>query len=104
LTPDRKLVRGDIMRRILGVAAAAAMAFTVSAASADDLTGTVSQINTTANTFMLDGKTWTAGENNVVGLKVSDLKEGDKVRITFSQQDVTSGKQPFNVMAMEKAE
>jgi hypothetical protein len=104
MTPDRKLVRGDIMRRVLGVAAAAAMAFMVSSASAEDATGTVSNVNTTANTFMLDGKTYTAGDANVVGLKVSDLKNGDKVKINFSNQDATSGKSPINVMSIHKAE
>jgi hypothetical protein len=104
MTPDRKLVRGDIMRRVLGVAAAAAMAFMVSSASADDATGTVSGINTTKNTFMLGGKTYTAGASNVVGMKVGDLKEGDKVKITFSNADATSGKQPINVMSIQKAE
>jgi hypothetical protein len=86
------------------VAAAAAMALMVSGASADDATGTVSDINTTSNTFMLGGKTYTAGENNVVGLKVGDLMEGDKVKITFSNSDATSGKSPINVMSIEKAE
>jgi hypothetical protein len=103
MTPDRKLVRGDIMRRVLGVAAAAAMAFMVSSASADEATGTVSGVNKTANTFMLDGKTYTAGDSNVVGMKVSDLADGDKVKITFSGADATSGKQPINVMSIEKA-
>jgi hypothetical protein len=53
---------------------------------------------------MLGGKTYTAGENNVVGLKVGDLMEGDKVKITFSNADATSGKSPINVMSIEKAE
>jgi hypothetical protein len=86
------------------VAAAAAMALMVSGAAADEATGTVSDINTTSNTFMLGGKTYTAGENNVVGLKVGDLKEGDKVRITFASRDATSGKSPINVMSITKEE
>jgi hypothetical protein len=79
------------------------MALMVSGASADEATGTVSNINTTANTFMVDGKTYTAGDNNVVGLKVSDLMEGDKVKLSFSNADATSGKSPINVMTIEKA-
>jgi hypothetical protein len=80
------------------------MALMVSGASADEATGTVSNINKTANTFMVDGKTYTAGENNVVGLKVGDLMEGDKVKLSFSNADATSGKSPINVMSIEKAE
>jgi hypothetical protein len=80
------------------------MALTASGALADSATGTVSDINTTANTFMMHGNTYTAGENNVVGLKVGDLKEGDKVRITFASRDATSGKSPINVMSITKEE
>ena len=92
------------MRRLLGVAAGAAMALTASGAFADSATGVVSDINTTANTFMMHGNTYTAGENNVVGLKVGDLKEGDKVRITFASRDATSGKSPINVMSITREE
>ena len=80
------------------------MALTVSGAAADSMTGTVSDINTTANTFRLHGNTWTAGDSNVVGNKVSDLKEGDKVRITFSAANFNSGKSPINVMSITKEE
>lgn len=92
------------MRRMLGLAAAAALAFMVSAASADDLTGTISNIDLTANTFMLDGKSYTASPTNTVGVKLSDLQEGDKVRVSVATQDLNTGKQPFNVMALRKVE
>ena len=92
------------MRRMLGVAAAAAIAFAASGAAADSATGTVSNLNTTANTFMLHGRTYTAGDNNVVGMKVSDLKDGDKIRITFSSRDSSSGRSPINVMSITKEE
>lgn len=88
------------MRRILGVAAAAAMAFMASGAAADSATGTVTNINTTRNTFDLHGRTYTAGDNNVVGTKVSEMEEGKQYRITFSHQDSTSGKSPINVMTI----
>jgi len=92
------------MRGLLGVAAGAAMALMASGAAADSATGTVTEVNTTANTFMMHGRTYTAGENNVVGLKVGDLAAGDKVRITFSNRDATSGKSPINVMSITKEE
>ena len=88
------------MRRMLGVAAAAAMAFMASGASADEATGTVTNINTTANTFQMHGRTYTAGDNNVVGLKVSELEDGQQYRITFTTADANSGKQPINVMSI----
>jgi hypothetical protein len=89
---------------MLGVAVAAALAFMASAALADEMTGEISGINLTSNTFMVGGKTYTAGGNNVVGDSLSKLSEGDKVRITFSHQDAMSGKQPFNVMTLQKVE
>jgi hypothetical protein len=55
------------MRRMLGLAAAAALALSVSAASADEITGTVSNIDLTRATFMVDGRTFTADPNNTVG-------------------------------------
>lgn len=92
------------MRRMLGVAAAAALAFMVSAASAADMTGTISNIDLTANTFMMDGKTYTASPTNTVGVKLSDLQDGDKVKISVATQDLNTGKQPFNVMSLQKVE
>jgi hypothetical protein len=92
------------MRRMLGMAAAAALAFSVSAASAADMTGTISNIDLTRNTFMMDGKTYTASPTNTVGAKLSDLQEGDKVKIGVAQQDLNTGKQPFNVMTLQKVE
>jgi hypothetical protein len=92
------------MRRMLGVAAAAALALSLNAASAADMTGTISNIDLTRNTFVLDGKTYTASPTNTVGTKLSDLQEGDKVKIGVAQQDLNAGKQPFNVMTLQKVE
>jgi hypothetical protein len=92
------------MRRMLGLAAAAAMAFTVSAASAEEITGTVSNIDVTRATFVVDGKTYTASPTNTVGTKIEDLQEGDTVKLEVSTADATSGVQPINVMALEKVE
>jgi hypothetical protein len=80
------------------------MALTVSGAAADSAIGTVSDINITANTFMLSGRTYTAGASNVVGLKVEELKDGQKVRIVFGSRDATSGKSPINVMSITSEE
>jgi hypothetical protein len=72
------------------------------AASADELTGTISNIDLTRSTFTLEGKTFTADPNNTVGAKLADLAEGDKV--TIEATDIETGKQPINVMRLEKAE
>jgi hypothetical protein len=88
------------MRKILGVAVAGAVALMAGSAFADSETGPVSNINKTANTFQMHGRTFTAGDMNVVGVKVSDLEDGKTYRITYSNRDAVSGKSPINVMTI----
>ena len=78
------------MRKLLAVGGAAALALWAMAASADEITGTISNIDLTRNTFQLEGKTYTASPSNTVGDKLSELKEGDKVRVNSA--DDTTGK------------
>ena len=90
------------MRKVLAIGGAVALGLSAMAASADELTGTISNIDLTRSTFQLEGKTFTADPNNTVGAKLSDLAEGDKV--TIEATDIETGKQPINVMRLEKAE
>jgi hypothetical protein len=90
------------MRKLLAVGGAAALALWAAAASADEVTGTISNIDVTRNTFMLEGKTFTASPSNTVGAKLSELKEGDKVRVDAT--DIETGKQPINAMSIQKVE
>ena len=71
-------------------------------ASDNELTGTISSIDLTRNTFQLEGKTFAASPSSTVGAKLSDLMEGDKV--TVEATDIETGKQPIDVMRLEKAE
>jgi ABC-type glycerol-3-phosphate transport system substrate-binding protein len=90
------------MRKLLAIGGAIALGLSAMAASADELVGTISNINLTRNTFMVEGKTFTASPSNTVGVKLSDLTEGDKVRVDAS--DIQSGKQPINAMSLQKVE
>jgi hypothetical protein len=90
------------MRKLLAIGGAAALALATMAASADELTGTISNIDLNNNTFMLEGKTFTASPSNTAGVKLSDLQEGDKVRVGAT--DIETGKQPINVMTLQKVE
>jgi ABC-type glycerol-3-phosphate transport system substrate-binding protein len=90
------------MRKLLAIGGAAALALSAMAASADELTGTISNIDLTRNTFEVEGKTFTASPTNTVGAKLDSLMEGDKV--TVEATDIETGKQPINVMRLEKAE
>jgi hypothetical protein len=90
------------MRAMLGMTIGAVLALTAGVAVADEVTGTISNIDLTRNTFQLEGKTFTASPNNTVGDKLSDLKEGDKVRVDAS--DIETGKQPINAMSLKRVE
>jgi hypothetical protein len=92
----------DIMRKLLAVGGAAALALWAMAASADDVTGTISNIDLTRNTFQVEGKTFTASPSNTVGTKLSELKEGDRVRV--STQDTTATKEPYNARTLKTVE
>jgi ABC-type glycerol-3-phosphate transport system substrate-binding protein len=91
-----------MMRKLLAIGGAIALGLSAMAASADEVTGTISNIDLTRNTFMVEGKTFTASPSNTVGVKLSDLMEGDKVRVDAS--DIQSGKQPINAMSLQKGE
>lgn len=90
------------MQKLFGLAAAGALALLAHGANAEEVSGAISSIDLTANTFMVDGKTYTASPENTVGAKLSDLQEGDTVRVEFSEEDAASGKSPINAMVLEK--
>jgi hypothetical protein len=90
------------MQKLFGLAAAGALALLAHGASAEEVSGAISSIDLTANTFMVDGKTYTASPENTVGTALSDLQEGDTVRVEFSEADAADGKSPINVMVLEK--
>ena len=90
------------MRSMLGMAAAALLALAANGAVADEVTGTVENIDLTRMTFEVEGKTFTASPTNTVGVKLDELQEGDK--ITVEATDIETGTQPINAMAIKKAE
>jgi hypothetical protein len=100
--PSGNQLGEDIMRKLLAVGGAAALALWAMAASADEVTGTISNIDLNRNTFQVEGKTFTASPSNTVGTKLSELKEGDKVRVDTA--DTTTNKEPYNAMSLKKVE
>jgi hypothetical protein len=80
----------------------AVLALTAGAAIADELTGTISNIDLSRNTFVVEGKTFTASPTNTVGDKLADLKDGDKVRVDAAE--IETGKQPINAMSLKRVE
>jgi Protein of unknown function (DUF1344) len=90
------------MQKLFSLAAAGALALLAHGASAEEVSGAISDIDLTANTFMVDGKTFTASPENTMGTALGDLQEGDTVRVEFSEEDAESGKTPINAMVLEK--
>ena len=90
------------MRKMLGLATATVLALMAGGALADEVTGTITNIDLTRNTFQVEGKTFTASPTNTVGDKLSDLQEGDKVRVDAT--DIETGKEPINAMSLKKVE
>jgi hypothetical protein len=94
----------DIMRKFLGVGAAAALALMAHVAAADSVKGPISNINLTANTFMVGDKSFSAAPANTVGTKLSDLKEGDMVTVNYAHVGDTSGKSTINALTLMNEE
>ena len=90
------------MQKLLGVATASALALLAYGANAEEVSGTISAIDLTANTFVVDGKSFAANPQNTVGTALSELQDGDTVRVEFSEEDSASGKSPINAMVLEK--
>ena len=90
------------MRTMLGMATATVLALMAGGAVADEVTGTISNIDLTRNTFTVEGKTFTASPNNTVGVKLDELKDGDTVRVDAA--NIETGKQPINAMSLQKVE
>jgi len=77
------------MQRLLGLAAATALILSATLAHAASITGYVTNINSTQNRFAVGDTLFNAAANNTVGTPLDELKEGDKVTVTYSES--TSG-------------
>ena len=66
------------------------------------LVGEVMAVERLPVTFQVEGKTFTASPSNTVGDKLSELKEGDKVRVDSA--DDTANKEPYNALSLQKVE
>ena len=96
------------MRRIMGLTAAAAIVGMASAVSADELTGTIKEIDeTTGNIVVTDAaapdreQIFAVSDVSTAGATLDDLKEGDKVTVFFAESG--SGG-PVNAMQIDKVE
>jgi len=90
------------MKMALGIAAASALALFAHTASADEVSGPVSNINLTQKTFEVEGMIFTASPDNTVGVDLSELKEGDVVTVGYATNAENTGTTEINAMTLEK--
>jgi hypothetical protein len=91
------------MRKLLLVGGAAAMGLWATAASADQVTGPISKIDLTRETFVVRGHYFTASPSNTVGAKLSSLKEGDRVTVEYAGDWTSDGSRGLaNAMVLKK--
>ena len=91
------------MHKLLAIGGAAVLALWAVGASADETTGKISKIDHTRDTFVVDGVYFTASPTNTVGVKLSQLKNGDRVTVHYTD-DPAEQKWPVNVMELKKAQ
>jgi hypothetical protein len=89
-----------VMRKLLGVAAVAALALGAGVALADEVKGKIENIDRTANTFTIGSQTYQWSSSNSGGVKLKDLKEGDMVKVMY-EPNSQGGKSP-DVMSISK--
>ena len=96
------------MRKMLAPVTAVGLALAAGAASADEVTGTITEIDATARNIMVTDETrpeeqrvFAVSETNTVGPGIDELAEGDRVTIFFADSDVQSG-MPINAMTIER--
>ncbi len=80
---------------------AAALALMAHVAAADQVKGKISKINLTDNTFEVGGQPFAASPTNTVGAKLSELKNGDTVQVSYAHTNLT-GNQSINAMSLTK--
>jgi hypothetical protein len=65
---------------MFGLQAASALVGLASTASADEITGPIQQIDRISAMFVVHGTQFVASPQNTVGVKLADLKPGDRSR------------------------
>ena len=92
------------MRKMLGLAAGMVIAFAASIASAQDVQGTIEEIDPVAKTITVDGEVYQMPDATTAGTSLEDLKVGDKVDIMFNPEDEQDSEAARNAMMVEKIE
>ena len=90
------------MRKIIGSAMAAAMMLAASIAYADNVEGTIEEIDRQANKMIVDGQVFDVSEVMTAGATLDNLKEGDKVNVFFTREGGGDEDDEFRAMQVDK--
>lgn len=92
------------MRKILGLALGTALAFAASTASAQNVQGTIEEIDPVAKTIIVDGEVYQMPDEMTAGTSLEDLKVGDKVDIMYNPEEGGDEDAHHRAMMVEKIE
>ena len=92
------------MRKMIGFALATAVAFAAGVASAQNVQGTIEEIDPVAKSIIVDGEVYQMPDSTTAGTPLEELKVGDKVDIMFSQEEGEDEGAPQRAMMVEKIE
>jgi hypothetical protein len=76
----------EAMHKFIGSAMAAAMLLAAGVAYADNLEGTIEELDRDTNTMIVDGEVFNVSEVMTAGKTLDDLKEGDKVNVFYKEK------------------
>jgi Cu/Ag efflux protein CusF len=91
------------MRKIIGSTLAAAMLLAAGVAYADNLEGTIEQIDRDANKIIVDGKVFVVNATTG-GTALDELKEGDKVDVQYTHEEGGSEDDQYRLLQVNKTE
>lgn len=92
------------MRKIVGLALGTALAFAASTASAQNVQGTIEEIDPVAKTIIVDGEVYEMPDEMTAGTSLEDLKVGDKVDIMYNPEEGGDEDARHRAMMVEKME
>jgi Cysteine rich repeat len=91
------------MQRLLGLAAATALILGATLAHAETITGYVKNLDPAHNSFMIGDELFKAAPSNTVGTSVDELKEGDKVTVTYAKSTSGATNNARSITVIERA-
>jgi hypothetical protein len=92
------------MRKMIGFALATAVAFAASVASAQNVQGTIEEIDPVGKSIVVDGKVYQMPDEMTAGTPLEELKVGDKVDITVNEEDRGDDESRARAMMVNKVE